>query len=170
MEGSMPGRYFSAEVNQSLLATVLRWFAGPGSGPPDPRTLLAPQILFLAIAAAITLATVLLVRRLGEVRDDLGFLLVLALALLVYPGTLYHYGVILIVPLVWLWAGRGRLGVPAPAAGVLVTAYFVLVGGSHARYVFAGIALVWCALAVVAWRNLRAPSRTPALRPLLAGD
>jgi glycosyl transferase family 87 len=158
MVGSMPVKYFSAEVNQSLLATILRLFMAPGTGTPDPRTLLGPQILFLVIAAALTLVTALLVHRLGAGHDDLGLLLVLVLALIVYPGTLYHYGVMLIVPLVFTWTRRDTLGVPAAAAGTLVTACFVLVGASHARFVFAGITLVWCALAAIAWRTTRSLS------------
>jgi len=167
MVGSMPVKYFSAEVNQSLLATILRLFIAPDAGTPDPRTLLGPQILFVVIAAALTLVTAVLVHRLGETHDDLGLLLVLVLALIVYPGTLYHYGVMLIVPLVFIWAMRERLGVSAAAAGGLVTGYFVLTGGSHARFVFAGIALVWCALAAIAWRTSRvlSGSRVAASAP-----
>jgi len=167
MVARMPGRYFSADVNQSLLATILRFFSEAGSGPPDPRALFVPRLTFLAIAGSLAVTTAGLIHRLREAEDDLAVGLTLALALLVYPGTLYHYGVMLIAPLLWLWMGRERLRVAAWIAAAVLTAYFVLVGGSHAAYVFPAIALVWCTLAILAVRTIRGHSpAVPAARPV----
>jgi len=162
MVSRMPGRYFSADVNQSLLGTILRFFHEAGSGPPDPRALFVPRLVFLAIAGSLVAVTVGLIHRLGEAHDDLAAGLTLALALLVYPGTLYHYGVMTLAPLLWLWMERARLRVPAWIAAAVLTAYFVLVGGSHARHVFPAIALVWCTLALLAVRTIRGRDRSPA--------
>jgi len=165
MVSRMPVNYFSAEVNQSLLATILRLFQPAGPGAPDPRSFLVPRLIFLAIAGSLAVVTAGLIHRLGEAHDDLAVGLTLALALLVYPGTLYHYGVMLIVPLLWLWCGRERLGVGAVMAAAIVTAYFVLVGGSHAGYVFPAIALVWSMLALLAVRTIRGRSPAVAIAP-----
>jgi hypothetical protein len=166
MVSRMPGRYFSADVNQSLLGAILRFFHEAGSGPPDPRALFVPRLIFLAIAGSLAVATAGLIHRLGEAHDDLAVGLTLALALLVYPGTLYHYGVMLIAPLLWLWMERARLRVAAWTAAAVLTAYFVLVGGSHARHVFPAIALVWCTLALLAARTIRGRSLAdPVARP-----
>jgi hypothetical protein len=123
--------------------------------------LLVPRLIFLAIAGSLTAVTAGLIHRLDEAHDDIAVGLTLALALLVYPGTLYHYGVMLIAPLLWLWIWRARLHVAGWLAAAVLTAYFVLVGGHHASHVFPAIALVWCTLAFLAARTIRA--RSPAV-------
>ena len=157
----MPTRYFSSVVNQSLLATILRFSAEKHSVHLDPRQSPTALLLFVAIAGALTLATLLLAHRLPASRDDLAFCLNVALALMVYPGTLYHYGMMVLAPLLWMWARREDLRLPTAAATAIVTVPFVLIGSSHAKFVFPGIAFTWLAFAVIAWRAAGA-TRAPA--------
>jgi hypothetical protein len=104
-----------------------------------------------------------LAHRLGPRRDDLAFCLNVTLALLVYPGTLYHYSMMLLTPVLWMWARRDELHLPTPVATAIVTVPFVLIGSSHAQYVFVAIAFVWLASAVIAWRLVRAPGAPGAV-------
>lgn len=163
----MPTRYFSSVVNQSLLATILRLSAGKESVHLDPRQSPTALLLFAVIGGALTLATMWLAWRLGPRRDDLAFCLNVVLALLLYPGTLYHYSMMLLTPLLWMWARREELRLPTAVATAIVTIPFVLTGSSHAQFVFVAIAFTWIAFAVIAWRLTAASAAAgpPDLRP-----
>ncbi|HKQ97219.1 MAG TPA: glycosyltransferase family 87 protein, partial [Candidatus Polarisedimenticolia bacterium] len=158
----MPTRYFSSVVNQSLLATILRLSVEKESIHLDPRQSPMALLLYVTIAGLLTLTTAWLIHRLGPRRDDLAFCLTLTLALLLYPGTLYHYAMMLLTPLFWMWARRDELRLPTPLATAIVTIPFVLVGSSHAQYNFVAIAFSWLAFAVIAWRAVRFSGGAPA--------
>jgi len=157
----MPTRYFSSVVNQSLLATILRVSAEKQSIHLDPRESPTALLLFALIGGALILATVWLMHRLGPGRDDLAICLNVTLGLLLYPGTLYHYSMMLLAPLFWVWARRDELRLPTAVATAIVTVPFVLVGSSHAQYVFVAIAFSWLAFATIAWRVVRAAAVAP---------
>jgi len=64
------------------------------------------QPLFLGIAALLGSISVLLVALLPEDESDWGMMLCLLLCLLVYPSVGASYGVILILPIVFMWQHR----------------------------------------------------------------
>ncbi|MFT5092797.1 MAG: hypothetical protein ACI93T_001618, partial [Porticoccaceae bacterium] len=58
--------------------------------------------------------------------DELSLAIVLTLSLLLFPKTLSHYSVLLIVPLLFLWSRRESVPGGAIATGCLITAVFAL--------------------------------------------
>lgn len=133
----LPASVYTEIVNQSLLATILRLTKYPSSGASPVM-----QPLYLACAFVLTGITGVLVVRHGA-RDDWSLALTLTLALLLYPGTLEHYSVQLMVPILLLWRERellpGRVWNVIP----LVTLVYVLVDYPGGRGVFAAILLCW---------------------------
>jgi len=75
----------------------------------------APELVFDAAAALVLLATVWASVRAGRRAegDELAMAVLVPAGLLLYPGALAHYTVVLLAPLIWLWsryattAGRG---------------------------------------------------------------
>jgi hypothetical protein len=137
----MPGSVYVEDINQSLLATLLRAMPGPLPDPP------IRQPAFVCLGALLTVATVVIVRRLPSEKLPIASGLSLALGLLVYPATLAHYGLLLIVPVSWLWSVRGdaRYGV------VWAVTLASLVAGLLSRYetTFWAFLLTWMAFAVL---------------------
>jgi hypothetical protein len=93
----MPACVYSERVNQSLLATILRLTPNLViKGSP----LLNP--LYVGISLILIFTTVLVIIKNRSNDDDWVFLSILFLALIVYPATLAHYGVFLIIPVALL--------------------------------------------------------------------
>lgn len=99
---NMPGYVYTEGVNQSLLATILR--LSPGQIMKE-SLLLNP--LYLGISLILTLITVWLAIKRNN-NDDWVVLSILFLALIVYPASLEHYGVFLILPVVLLLRQSSR--------------------------------------------------------------
>ncbi|MEW5849136.1 MAG: glycosyltransferase family 87 protein [Myxococcota bacterium] len=96
--GAVPDEMYRMTVNQSLLAVLARaGLVGEGGRP-----VLSP--VFLLCALSLLGLTAWRLRQPPHDDDDtLALALVTSLALLLYPQTLDHYAVLLLVPLVLLW-------------------------------------------------------------------
>jgi len=93
----VPGYYYTERVNQSLLATVLR-----STGYPEANRSPLSNPLFLSISVLLSSITGWAMVQNQKGRDEWVILSLLFLALIIYPGSLSHYGVFLIVPVVYL--------------------------------------------------------------------
>ncbi|MCB9458329.1 MAG: DUF2029 domain-containing protein [Anaerolineaceae bacterium] len=113
----MPLFHYNELVNQSLLATLLR-ITDYDINLYSPYS----QPIFIVLAAVMTLIVVWLVYRLRD-HDDWLFGVLIAFALLLYPKTLLHYSLLLIVPLCLLLASRARL----PGGWLTVVGAFIII-------------------------------------------
>jgi hypothetical protein len=95
----MPHSSYVEEVRQSLLAVVLR-ATGDTSGVP------AANPFFLALAALLLSATVWAMVHARRRRPRLIWGTWIVLAMLLFPGTLRHYAVLLLVPWLAIWEER----------------------------------------------------------------
>ena len=111
----LPAWSFDEPANQSLLAVILRTF-----GRRDPALSPLHHPLFIALAFAITGITVWCIVRLRRGDGDLALALTIPAALLVYPGTLKHYSVYLLAPMLML-VQRTTTGSSAIPTWVVVT-------------------------------------------------
>jgi hypothetical protein len=133
-----PARLHTQSVDQHLLAEMLRR-APQGS---------AVRPLFFALAGLLVATTAWLARRTARSEPAAAFSLVLACALLVYPSTLYHYSVVLLLPLLWLWSRRAIVPGGELAVAGLGGALFALLTMHH-KHAFEANAVVWLAVAAL---------------------
>jgi hypothetical protein len=158
--GRMPADVYTEDINQSLLAAVLRLTRYDfihGSPLTHP--------VFVFLAAGLTAATAWLVHRAdASGNDDLALALMVPFALLVYPGTLAHYSVDLLVPMLALWARRRELPGGVPATGLFITLEYALINAAGSLAIVAN-GLAWFGIAaMVAYRVVRVvPTRQVAL-------
>jgi Glycosyltransferase family 87 len=133
-----PAYAFTETFNQSLLATVLRTHA---TLPQHVSVLHEP--LYLAGALLLAGLTVALCLR-TTVNPEAAFGATLLLGLIVYPGSLSSYGVILVVPMLILWRYRTAFPGGAATLGAVFAAAVVLQSGWLQRS-FAANLLMWAA-------------------------
>ena len=124
---ALPASSYIEPENQSLLAWALRI-----TGASGPRS-----VPYMVIALVLVAATVWRIRRLADSRDDIAFAVTLVLGLLVYPGSLRSYSVLLLIPVLILC--RERLLWP------VALAYGLMLPG-QGYYVFFASALIWTLL------------------------
>ncbi len=156
---NLPGDVYADPTNQSLLATVLR-LTGDDLHGATPLFRAVFGVLSLLLAAL----TGWLVFRLGPDHADWALSLTLALALLIYPGALEHYSLLLIAPMLLLWARRQELIGGAWGVVGFMTLEYALIRG---HYAFMANALAWAALAGIgAWMIGRRAA--PSIAALLA--
>ena len=136
-ESHYQGFVFTQIMNQSLLATILRW-RHLGSPPPG---FLEPT--YVVISALVMLVTLGLTFARGRARAPWAVTLLLGAALIVAPGTLQHYHLMLIAPMAQLWKERGSVPGGAFAAGALVTGIYALCLYPHGALIFWAFVLVW---------------------------
>ena len=137
----LPPIVFTEQINQSLLATIL----GARGGAPVGNPLFDP--FFLGAALVLVAGTAWLVRRLGERHSDHGLALLFPCALLVYPAALAHYSVLLVLPLLHLWRGRGEAA-GGPSATIFVISATCSLGWVAGGYrTLLSNLLLWCWLA-----------------------
>ncbi len=133
-----PSFAFVEGVNQSLLAIVLRTHA-----VLPAHISAAHEPLYLAGAAILTAVTAVLCAR-ATGAAEVAFAAMLLLGLIVYPGTLSSYGVVLVVPLAVLW--RHREAFPGGPAGVAaLVAVAVLLQSDLLQRGFASNLTLWAA-------------------------
>ncbi len=148
----LPNWVYSEGINQSLLAVILR-NSNRGLGSHGPLA----QPLFLALALLLTCVTSWLVYRLRR-RLEYRLALVLVLTLLLYPGTLVHYTVILLIPLLLLWKFREDFPGGVWGTAGLIAFVYGLIALQQGDSTFAAMFLVWlvlAGLAVFGTRNLQ---------------
>lgn len=117
--GRLPLWVYTQDVNQSLLAGILR-----ATGETDPSRIGSGNPLFLLAALCLTLPTLLVASHLLRRGQQLGYALLLMLALLLYPSSLVHYGVLTIVPVLFLLKERQSwmpLLVVSACGGIVLT-------------------------------------------------
>ncbi len=154
--GRIPRATFVEAANQSLLATVLR-------SPPHHTPLLAParDPVFLALAAGVLCITAWCIARLPRDprHDELALATAIPAALLVYPGTLTHYSILLLVPLLWLWGRRGNRLPAVLGIAALVGLVAAVVRYRSGSYAIAANALVWLTCVACSARAIRSSGR-----------
>jgi len=160
----MPAEAYTESINQSLLATVLR-LTGYDFSHRSP--LLCPPFVFLV--ASLTATTTWLVHRASTSGDDdLALALTIPFGLLVYPGTLAHYSVDLILPFLLLWSRRRTL--PWGPTGVIafLTVEYAIINVS-VELAIIGNTVAWLGVAAVQtsrqWGPESAARATASARP-----
>lgn len=133
---NVPPWIFTEWVNQSLLATLLR--EAVPAVPVDDALMYPP---FLLVGGTVGLMSLWLAWRLARQDDPLAFGLLVAAALLLYPGVLKPYGMLMLIPILLMsrraWHRHG---------GALLVATFVAVVYFVDTFMsFAAHALVWSA-------------------------
>ena len=157
--GREPAFAFVEGVNQSLLAVVLR---SQASAPVHVSALHEPT--FVGLALLLLAITIFLCFR--ATRDsDAAFGLSLLLGMLVYPGTLTSYGIMLILPLLILWRSRDR--VPGKSRTVVAAVACVSVSQGTFASVFDGNLALWliCAAAMAVQTLAAKPSSVADQHP-----
>jgi hypothetical protein len=160
----LPETVFTTHVNQSLLGILVRATehdASSGSPLWNPA--------FLAMSFAIVTLTFALAVRLGSARSSLAIALGVPAALLAYPQTLEHYGVLLLIPILFLWTHQKELGVSPVAAILFLTAEYALVRADEGGLAFFGFALCWLTFMAIAIRVIWQPAASVPT-PLAARD
>jgi len=138
----MPTDVYTESMNQSLLAQILRLsYYDFAAGSPLTHP------VFVLLAAGLVAATVFLATR-PTADDDLVLALTIPLALLLYPGTLAHYSVDLLVPLLALWSRRHTVPGGALVAIALLTIEFAVLNAADSVALI-GNAVAWLAIATV---------------------
>jgi len=139
-----PAWLYQQDVNQSLLAVVLRasgdffTFGGP-----------LANYLYLNLAFALIVATTFIALRRGTGRT-LAMALLVTGGLMAYPGTLEHYTLVLIAPLLVIWARRAELPGSDVTAVLFIAIEFVLLAVFDGQRAFAAMLLLWVGLAALA--------------------
>ena len=165
----MPTDVYTESMNQSLLAEILRLTHYDFSeGSPLMHR------LFVVLAAGLIATTAFLTsHESGD--DDLSLALTVPLALLVYPGTLAHYSVDLLVPLLAVWSRRRELMGGVVGAVAFFTIEYALLNAADSLAIAAN-AVAWSAVATlevsrilridpavrIAW-GVRSPASDPSL-------
>jgi hypothetical protein len=126
-----------------------------GTNPGAQPVFFPPFVVAAGLLTGITLAANL---RLPQELQHLGIGSITALALLVYPGTLTHYSVALVIPVFLAWSVRERLWGGTPA--VICTAAMAY-GLVWARLEFLANLAVWAAV-VAMTTSVRASLEKPS--------
>lgn len=133
----MPEYVYSEPVNQSLLAQILRLTGNDLSG-------VSPLFNPIFIAITVFLLTITGVLAFLLKNDDMiwAFVLTLLTALLVYPKTLSHYSILLVIPMFVLWKYRNRwIGGVWASVFIITLTYIIFL--SNWNYAFLVTLLYW---------------------------
>jgi glycosyl transferase family 87 len=89
----------------------------------------------------------------GEGRgSELAMAVLLPAGLLLYPGTLAHYTVVLLAPLVWLWSRHGAMTIRGAWIAVLIALVYAITHYDAGHDAIVATAAVWITLvALAAW-------------------
>ena len=133
----LPNWVYMERINQSLLAVILR------SSNTELRGV-SPfsQPLFLILASLLISVTGWLVYR-ARRDSDWGLASVLAMTLLLYPGTLAHYTVTLLIPLLLIWKNREKIPFGVWGSVSLIAFIYSLIGLSQGNSTFSAILITW---------------------------
>lgn len=137
---SMPTRLYSEDMNQSLLAAILRfigWTVGNGSPYRQP--------LFIISAFFLAVATLFVSIKAKERYEPLIFALLIPFSLLIYPRTLQHYAVLLILPLMLIWANQRLLLLRTGVVIIIACVVYAILNFSF-QAVFIANLILWLIL------------------------
>jgi hypothetical protein len=134
-------------MNQSLFSWVLRLTHADLAAPVS---FFHP--VFVALAAMVMGVTAWAILRRPLPDGDWESALLLALALVIYPNTLLHYGALLLIPFLLIWHRRGTLPGGGLATVALLAAAYALLAAfpAHSFFVFAG---TWIGLVRLGFRG-----------------
>jgi hypothetical protein len=160
----IPPWLFVGSENQSLLAALLRVTdVDPASGSP----LTYPPFV---VAAAITFAiTCWFVWRLAPAWGALALATAVPAALLIYPQTLEHYAMLNLVPMLYLWTERDRLGLGGAFVVASFTLFYALTRYDAGSITVVAHLLEWLLFVGLGVRVLSARATAPGVRPALDG-
>ncbi len=134
-----PSYVYYERINQSLLAAILRFM--PQYETYRETFLLNP--LYLGIAAILIITTVIVAFRAKNTNADWKVLMFLFLAMLLYPGTLSHYSVMLILPIVLLFSHGHDNSVPRVVCVVYTIVVYALTSIETGSYTFLANLITW---------------------------
>lgn len=137
----------SDPVNQSLFATALR-LTHMESYARHPLV----EAQFVVLALSFLGMTGVVVKKLARSAPEVGFTLALTAVLIVYPSTLSHYSILLLIPLFALWSRRALFPGGPVAVAALGLVQFALV--KVEPLAFWATASAWLALVALAYRML----------------
>jgi hypothetical protein len=146
----VPREMYVESNRQGLLAAVLRsesWDTVRGMTNP----IMHPT--YLAAAALLVIVSAILVVLLRSSNRDLALAILVPCALLVYPATITHYGVILILPVLYLWGTRAVHGLAFTI--LLISAVYGLTRAASGYYSMLAYLLLWSGLVGAALYRLR---------------
>ena len=157
-----PTWLYTLHENQSLLSAMLKLAHYDGvHGPP----LLYPP--FLIAAALIVGLTTWAAVRLPRERGELALALMVPAALLIYPQSLDHYAMLLLVPLFYLWTQRAKLGLTTGFAIALLTVEYGIIRYNLGAIETLATGSLWLFLLALALRPVRSRAAEPLLQPTL---
>ncbi len=133
----MPDYVYIEAVNQSLLAQILRLTNNDFSG-------ISPIFnpIFIVITLFLLTTTGALTFFLKNDDSIWVFVLTLLTALLIYPKTLFHYSVLLIIPMFVLWKYRNRWVGGLWGSVFIITLTYIFFLGNW-KYTFLATTLFW---------------------------
>jgi hypothetical protein len=159
-----PTDLYVLNENQSLLAAMLR-MSGHDVAESSPL-LYRP---FVVAASAIVAVTLWLMYRLPSARRELALAIAVPAALLIYPQSLEHYTMLLLVPMLYLWTGYEELGVSKAVVIGVLTVLYALIRYDHGYVAVAANALLWLVCVALGLRAAYGLSPRQGMRPALAG-
>ena len=133
-----PADLYVLNENQSLLAAMLR---ASGHDFAESSPLLYSR--FVVAGSAIVVVTLWLTYRLPQARSELALAIAVPAALLIYPQSLEHYTLLLLVPMLYLWTRHEELGVSRGAVIGLLTVQYALIRYDHGYVAVTANALMW---------------------------
>ena len=143
----LPEFVYTEHINQSLSAMLLR--AASTHGEAGRRIAV---LSYLVIVLALAIATAVVWRRLPDEASSTRLALGVAFALIVYPATLAHYSVLLLIPMLGVWQVRNQTR-DGPVMAVALAAFLVVL--VRAGLVGAALWVAWIGTAAVISRKLR---------------
>ncbi len=138
---------YTEPVNQSLLSYILRLTqSGPLTGSPVTNP------IFVGLTALMLAFSAWLIWRLGRGQSGWAIAVALSLGMLIYPATLNHYSLLLILPLGVVWQartgpGRWRVGFTACFIGGV----FFWMGYRDGNLAFMANLFTWIRVCEMAW-------------------
>jgi len=121
-----PGDAYTEDVNQSLLAFILRL-----THQHAAHYNLLHEPLFLALALAMGAITLYVCGRFGNRLEMFSLGAIMALALMIYPGTWVHYAEILLLPLLALWVRAKERSMVIPASIFIIVIFSLVYFSVH---------------------------------------
>ena len=157
-----PTSMYNLHENQGLLAAMLRMTHYDFMhGTP----LLYPP--FVIAAALIVGLTTWAALRLPRERGALALALMVPAALLIYPQSLDHYAMLLLVPLFYVWTHRAELGLSTGFTVALLTGEYGIIRYDLGAIETLATFSLWLFLLGLALRPLRGRATEPLLQPAL---
>jgi Glycosyltransferase family 87 len=152
----LPALVYTEPVNQSLSAFLLRLTHYDFS-----HTSALSQPLFILLGLILTGITAWLTIRLDPIHDDWALAIILLLSLLVYPASLSHYSVFLIVPLMVIWTRENQLRFRAWKAAAFISLEYIIM--SQYDNVFVANSTLWLALVWIGMGLIFSPLVQPTI-------